>query len=87
MKKPIENQQKYRTKRGEALLSHSVNTSLKYKLWVAFLLLVIVVGGYAYYRQLKFGLVVTAMRDYTSWGIYISNFVFFGVSAISQQIK
>ena len=32
---------------------------------------------FAYYRQLKYGLVVTAMRDYTSWGIYISNFVFF----------
>ena len=77
MKKPIQNQQTYRTKRGKALLGHIVNTSLKYKLWIAFLLLIIVIGGYAYYRQLKLGLIVTAMRDYTSWGIYISNFVFF----------
>ena len=77
MKKPIKNQQTYRTKRGKALLGHIVNTSLKYKLWIAFLLLIIVIGGYAYYRQLKLGLIVTAMRDYTSWGIYISNFVFF----------
>lgn len=77
MKNSINNQQKYRTKRGKALLGHIVNTSLKYKLWVAFLLLIIIIGGYAYYRQLKLGLVVTAMRDYTSWGIYISNFVFF----------
>ena len=77
MKNPIKNQQKYRTKRGKALLGHTVNTSLKYKLWIAFLLLIIVIGGYAYYRQLKLGLIVTAMRDYTSWGIYISNFVFF----------
>jgi len=69
--------QKYRTKRGKTLLSHSVKTSLKYKLWVSFLLLIIVIGGYGYYRQLTLGLVVTAMRDYTSWGIYISNFVFF----------
>jgi len=88
MKKPIKNQQKYRTKRGEALLSHSVNTSLKYKLWMAFLFLVIIVGGYAYYRQLKFGLVVTAMRDYTSWGIYISNFVFFvAISLVGSLIS
>lgn len=70
-------QQTYRTKRGKALLSHTVNTSLKYKLWIAFLILIIIIGGYAYYRQLTLGLVVTAMRDYTSWGIYISNFVFF----------
>jgi molybdopterin-containing oxidoreductase family membrane subunit len=32
---------------------------------------------YGYYRQLRYGLIVTAMRDFTSWGIYISNFVFF----------
>lgn len=88
MKEPNKNQQKYRTKRGKALLGHSVNTSLKYKLWVAFLLLIIVVGGYAYYLQLKHGLVVTAMRDYTSWGIYISNFVFFvAISLVGSLIS
>ncbi|WP_142784163.1 NrfD/PsrC family molybdoenzyme membrane anchor subunit [Changchengzhania lutea] len=77
MRKAVQKQQKYRTKRGEVLLAHIVNTSLKYKLWIAFLLLIIFISGYAYYRQLKLGLIVTAMRDYTSWGIYISNFVFF----------
>jgi molybdopterin-containing oxidoreductase family membrane subunit len=61
---------------------------MRYKLWVAFLLLVIVVGGYAYYKQLKLGLVVTAMRDYTSWGIYISNFVFFvAISLVGSLIS
>jgi molybdopterin-containing oxidoreductase family membrane subunit len=88
MRKEINKQQKYRTKRGRALLGHIVNTSLKYKLWIAFLLLIIVIGGYAYYRQLKFGLVVTAMRDYTSWGIYISNFVFFvAISLVGSLIS
>lgn len=88
MKKSIKEQQKYRTKRGKALLGHTVNTSLKYKLWIAFLLLIIVIGGYAYYRQLKFGLIVTAMRDYTSWGIYISNFVFFvAISLVGSLIS
>ena len=88
MKKTISKQQKYRTKRGEALLGHTVNTSLKYKLWVAFLLLIILIGAYGYYRQLKFGLIVTAMRDYTSWGIYISNFVFFvAISLVGSLIS
>jgi molybdopterin-containing oxidoreductase family membrane subunit len=88
MKKPIKKQQKYRTKRGKALLGHTVHTSLKYKLWIAFLLLIIVIGLYGYYRQLKFGLVVTAMRDYTSWGIYISNFVFFvAISLVGSLIS
>ncbi len=47
------------------------------KIWVGILILICLVGGFAYYRQLRYGLVVTAMRDYASWGIYISNFVFF----------
>ena len=88
MKAAVQKEQVYRTKRGQALLSHTVNTSLKYKLWVAFLILIICIGGYAYYRQLKFGLIVTAMRDYTSWGIYISNFVFFvAISLVGSLIS
>ncbi len=88
MRKTEKIQQTYRTKRGKTLLGHTVNTSLKYKLWIALLLLIIVIGGYAYYRQLKFGLIVTAMRDYTSWGIYISNFVFFvAISLVGSLIS
>lgn len=64
-------------KREKDLFRHLVSTSPQYKLWVGFLLLIILIGMFAYYRQLKYGLIVTAMRDYTSWGIYISNFVFF----------
>jgi molybdopterin-containing oxidoreductase family membrane subunit len=45
------------------------------------------VGAYAYYRQLRYGLVVTNMRDYASWGIYISNFVFFvAISLVGSLI-
>ncbi len=59
-----------------------------FKLWIASLCLVILIGIFAYYRQLKFGLIVTAMRDYTSWGIYISNFVFFvAVSLIGSLVS
>jgi len=64
-------------RREKDLLRHLISTSLQYKLWIGFLLLIILIGMFAYFRQLKYGLVVTAMRDYTSWGIYISNFVFF----------
>lgn len=77
MSKPDIELQKFRTKRGKRLLNHLITTSLQYKLWIGFLLFLIVLGMFGYYRQLRYGLVVTAMRDYTSWGIYISNFVFF----------
>lgn len=59
----------------------------KGKLWVGILLLFCIAGAYAYYRQLSKGLVVTAMRDYVSWGIYISNFVFFvAISLVGSLI-
>ena len=67
----------FESKKERDLLKHIVTTSRGYKIWVAFLVCVILFGIFAYYRQVRYGLIVTAMRDYTSWGIYISNFVFF----------
>lgn len=56
-------------------------------IWVGILLAFCAVGFYAYTRQLRFGLVVTNMRDYASWGIYISNFVFFvAISLVGSLI-
>ncbi|HEY0676941.1 MAG TPA: NrfD/PsrC family molybdoenzyme membrane anchor subunit [Chitinophagaceae bacterium] len=56
-------------------------------IWTGFLLVICLIGIYAYYRQLRYGLVVTAMRDYVSWGIYISNFVFFvAISLVGSLI-
>ncbi len=49
----------------------------KGRLWVAALLIICIIGVIGYYKQLSEGLIVTDMRDYASWGIYISNFVFF----------
>jgi len=46
-------------------------------IWVALLSVICVFGLYAYILQLRYGLVVTGLRDYASWGIYISNFEFF----------
>jgi molybdopterin-containing oxidoreductase family membrane subunit len=51
------------------------------KLWIGFLLMVAMWGLYAYIQQLRNGLGATAMRNYVSWGLYISTFVFFiGIS-------
>lgn len=50
--------------------------------WVAILSIFCVVGLFAFYRQVKYGLVVTNMRDYVLWGIYISNFVYFAAVSL-----
>jgi Ni/Fe-hydrogenase subunit HybB-like protein len=53
-----------------------------YYAWIAFLLAFMVIGLLAYAAQLYGGLIVTAMRDQVSWGLYISNFTFMvGVAA------
>ena len=69
----------------QELLPKRFNT--KGRIWVGILVLFCLVGAFAYYRQLRYGLVVTAMRDYASWGIYISNFVFFvAISLVGSLI-
>jgi molybdopterin-containing oxidoreductase family membrane subunit len=53
-----------------------------YRLWMAFLLATIAVGGAAYARQAQVGLIATNMRDQVSWAFYIGNFTFLvGVAA------
>lgn len=55
--------------------------------WTGTLILICIIGAIAYIRQLKNGLIVTNMRDYVSWGIYISNFVFFvAISLVGSLI-
>jgi len=57
------------------------------KIWTASLLVVAAFGAFAYVQQLRKGLVVTNMGDYVSWGIYISNFVFFvAISLVGSLI-
>lgn len=46
-------------------------------IWTSILIIIIIVGIISYIDQLIKGQVVTNMRDYALWGIYISNFVFF----------
>lgn len=57
------------------------------KLWTGILIVLCITGAIGYYRQLTHGLSVTGMRDYASWGIYISNFVFFvAISLVGSLI-
>ncbi len=56
-------------------------------IWTSILVVLCLAGLVGYYRQLQNGLVVTGMRDYASWGIYISNFVFFvAISLVGSLI-
>jgi len=58
------------------------------KIWIGFLLAVIAAATVAYIHQLANGLKVTAMREYISWGVYITNFVFFiGISHAGTLIS
>ncbi len=51
------------------------------KIWLGILIAVASWGLFAFIFQLRNGLGVTAMRNYVSWGLYISTFVFFiGIS-------
>jgi|Deesub1362A_J573_1020465.scaffolds.fasta_scaffold00105_28 molybdopterin-containing oxidoreductase family membrane subunit len=58
------------------------NAGLRYWCFVLALLIIIGVGVYSYYLQLKYGLIITGMRDIFTWGFYIQNFwLFVGLAA------
>jgi len=58
------------------------------RLWIASLLAVCAIAVIAWIYQLVFGLTVTAMHDYVSWGVYMTNFVFFiGISHAGTLIS
>lgn len=65
---------------GDILRNVRINRS--FILWMGFLSAVLVLCLAAYVIQLKKGLVVTGLRDYTSWGMYIANFVFFVATSL-----
>jgi len=51
-------------------------------IWMGFLGISLLACIYAYYIQFDKGLIVTGLRDYTSWGMYIANFVFFVATSL-----
>ncbi len=73
---------------GGTLLGPLVRSGFAYYAFVVSLLILVGLGGYAYYTQLEYGLGVTGMRNMVLWGIYISNFVFFiGISHAGTLIS
>jgi Ni/Fe-hydrogenase subunit HybB-like protein len=63
------------------LTSH-IRLNKKFFAWITFLVIALCSCLYAYYIQLLTGLGVTGLRDYVSWGMYISNFVFFVATSL-----
>lgn len=47
------------------------------KIWIGILLIGLLIGLFGLYIQIARGHVVTGMRDYVVWGVYIVNFIFF----------
>jgi len=59
-----------------------VGISRGFIIWMGFLTLSLLACIYAYSIQLDKGLIVTGLRDYISWGMYISTFVFFVATSL-----
>lgn len=70
----LENRKRELAKEFSPLLEKTTSTS---KIWMGFLIAVILVGVYAFFVQLVKGHIVTGSRDNVVWGIYIINFIFF----------
>lgn len=63
-------------------LTHHIRLNKGFLAWMGFLTISLLVCLYAYSLQLKNGLGVAGIRDYVSWGMYLSNFVFFVASSL-----
>jgi len=63
-------------------LLRSIRLNKSFIAWMGFLGTALLVCLYAYYLQLRDGLSVTGLGDYVSWGMYISNFVFFVATSL-----
>jgi molybdopterin-containing oxidoreductase family membrane subunit len=58
-----------------------------FKIWMGFLTISLLICLYAYSLQLRDGLGVAGIRDYVSWGMYISNFVFFVAASLIGMLS
>lgn len=63
-------------------LLSNVNWSKSSKIWLGFLFTLLLICLFFYLQQLRHGLGVTGLNDFISWGIYISNFVFFVAASL-----
>src|SRR3989304_2062506 len=64
-----------------AVMYPITHTGRNFYIWAFFLFIIVAWGLFAYYTQLRYGLVATGMNDVVVYGLYIVNFVFFiGIS-------
>ncbi|MBZ5628377.1 MAG: polysulfide reductase NrfD [Acidobacteriia bacterium] len=69
------------------MLEKAMIGSRRYWGWLAFLLVLIALGGVCYLRQLRYGLIVTGLSRDVTWGLYIAQFTFFvGVAASAVMV-
>lgn len=75
--------------RGDRVLVRPLQeTTWRFYLMCALLTAIVGLGVYGYVTQLQRGLAVTGLNDKVSWGLYISNFVFFiGISHAGTLIS
>lgn len=64
----------------------NVRINASFLLWMGFLFTLLAACLFAYTIQLKKGLGVTGLRDFTSWGMYIANFVFFVATSLCGML-
>ena len=63
-------------------LLRPIYVTRSFKRWFAFLTVGLAISIFAYSIQIKLGLGVTGLRDITTWGMYIGNFVFFVATSL-----
>jgi len=69
------------------MLEKALHGSLRYRIWIACLILVGCAGFFFYLRQLDYGLGITGMSRDVSWGLYIAQFTFLvGVAASAVML-
>lgn len=79
---------------GEGIISFvkdiilwDLSGGIAYQLYLCGLVLVMMLGVYAYFLQFNLGLSLTNMSDIVSWGFYIANFTFLvGVAAAAVML-
>ncbi len=69
------------------MLEKALVGSSRYKVWIAFLLVLMGIGGLSYIQQYNYGLGYTGMSRDVSWGVYIAQFTFLvGVAASGVMV-
>ncbi|NJN63580.1 MAG: polysulfide reductase NrfD [Acidobacteria bacterium] len=69
------------------MIEKALKGDARYWGWIGFLLVVMAVGGFCYWKQLTIGMGVTGMSRDVTWGFYIAQFTFLvGVAASAVMV-